>query len=102
GRTRSAPPAPHAPARWRAAALPGRLVRYGADRVPAPAPSRTPMPTAQGGPHMSATPPADRSGQGDEPGRIMSGEMTEQPAMLRRILEHGAPRINEVAAEIAA
>ncbi|MFD7418363.1 glucosamine-6-phosphate deaminase, partial [Kitasatospora purpeofusca] len=51
---------------------------------------------------MSATPPADPGGQGDEPGRIMSGEMAEQPAMLRRILEVGAPRIREVAAEIAA
>ncbi|MDF9806578.1 fructoselysine-6-P-deglycase FrlB-like protein [Streptomyces sp. HB372] len=51
---------------------------------------------------MSATPPADPGGQGDEPGRIMSGEMAEQPAMLRRILEEGAPRIREVAAEIAA
>ncbi len=32
----------------------------------------------------------------------MSGEMAEQPAMLRRILEQGAPRIRETAAEIAA
>ncbi|CAM5322478.1 Glutamine-fructose-6-phosphate transaminase OS=Streptomyces microflavus OX=1919 GN=Smic_55980 PE=4 SV=1 [Streptomyces microflavus] len=51
---------------------------------------------------MSATPPSGRDDQRDVPGRIMSGEMAEQPAMLRRILEQGAPRIHEVAAEIAA
>ncbi|MEV5578046.1 SIS domain-containing protein [Streptomyces parvus] len=51
---------------------------------------------------MPATFPADPGGQGDRPGRIMSGEMAEQPAMLRRILDRGAPRIREVAAEIAA
>ncbi len=38
----------------------------------------------------------------DQPGRIMSGEMAEQPVVLRRILEEGAPRIREVAASIAA
>ncbi|MEU8352670.1 hypothetical protein, partial [Streptomyces sp. NPDC048845] len=32
------------------------------------------------------------------PGRIMSGEMAEQPAVLRRILDEGAPRIREIAA----
>ncbi|MEU9606110.1 SIS domain-containing protein [Streptomyces sp. NPDC048057] len=32
----------------------------------------------------------------------MSGEMAEQPAVLRRILEQGAPRIRETAAAIAA
>jgi glucosamine--fructose-6-phosphate aminotransferase (isomerizing) len=36
------------------------------------------------------------------PGRIMSGEMAEQPAVLRRILEEGAPHIREVAERIAA
>ncbi|MCZ4120173.1 SIS domain-containing protein [Streptomyces sp. H39-S7] len=36
------------------------------------------------------------------PGRIMSGEMAEQPAVLRRILERGAPRIRAVAAKVAA
>ncbi|MFD7714386.1 SIS domain-containing protein [Streptomyces sp. NPDC059814] len=48
---------------------------------------------------MSATYPA---GAGELPGRIMSGEMAEQPAMLRRILDEGAPAIRAVAAEIAA
>lgn len=51
---------------------------------------------------MSATPPPGPDDQDDAPGRIMSGEMAEQPAMLRRILDRGAPRIREVAAEIAA
>jgi glutamine---fructose-6-phosphate transaminase (isomerizing) len=35
-------------------------------------------------------------------GRIMSGEMAEQPAVLRRVLEEGAPGIREVAGQIAA
>ncbi|MCX5142837.1 MULTISPECIES: SIS domain-containing protein [unclassified Streptomyces] len=48
---------------------------------------------------MSATYPAD---EGEQPGRIMSGEMAEQPGMLRRILDRGAPAIRAVAAEIAA
>ncbi|WP_274562923.1 SIS domain-containing protein [Streptomyces spiramyceticus] len=38
----------------------------------------------------------------EQPGRIMSGEMAEQPAVLRRILETGAPRIRETAQAIAA
>lgn len=38
----------------------------------------------------------------ERPGRIMLGEMAEQPAVLRRILADGAPRIREVAAAIAA
>ncbi|MFF3242745.1 SIS domain-containing protein [Streptomyces sp. NPDC002870] len=38
----------------------------------------------------------------EQPGRIMAGEMAEQPAVLRRILEEGAPRIREVASAIAA
>ncbi|MFI9581480.1 SIS domain-containing protein [Streptomyces sp. NPDC052236] len=38
----------------------------------------------------------------EQPGRIMSGEMAEQPAVLRRILEEGALRIREAAASIAA
>ncbi|MDJ1135552.1 SIS domain-containing protein [Streptomyces iconiensis] len=37
-----------------------------------------------------------------KPGTIMSGEMAEQPAMLRRILDEGAPGIREVAERIAA
>ncbi|MBW1603028.1 SIS domain-containing protein [Streptomyces sp. JJ66] len=35
-------------------------------------------------------------------GQIMSGEMAEQPAVWRRILAEGAPRIREVAEQIAA
>ncbi|MFF8287914.1 SIS domain-containing protein [Streptomyces sp. NPDC016309] len=38
----------------------------------------------------------------EQPGRIMSGEMAEQPAVLRRILERGAPAIRSVAGAIAA
>ncbi|MGW6459175.1 SIS domain-containing protein [Streptomyces sp. NPDC055078] len=48
---------------------------------------------------MSATQSAEQS---ERPGRIMSGEMVEQPAVLRRILDRGAPRIREVASAIAA
>ncbi|WP_327325987.1 SIS domain-containing protein [Streptomyces sp. NBC_01210] len=48
---------------------------------------------------MSATSSAEQS---ERPGRIMSGEMAEQPAVLRRILEKGAPKIREVAAAISA
>lgn len=36
------------------------------------------------------------------PGRIMSGEMAEQPAVLQRILDRGAPGIGATAAGIAA
>ncbi|MGW1074340.1 SIS domain-containing protein [Streptomyces sp. NPDC002537] len=38
----------------------------------------------------------------EQPGRIMSGEMAEQPAVLRRILDEGAPEIRATAARIAA
>lgn len=38
----------------------------------------------------------------EQPGRIMAGEMAEQPTVLRRILQEGAPRIREVATAIAA
>ncbi|MFE6973646.1 SIS domain-containing protein [Streptomyces sp. NPDC057682] len=48
---------------------------------------------------MTATYPADEN---ERPGRIMAGEMAEQPAMLRRLLGRGAPAIRAVAAEIAA
>ncbi|WP_327353514.1 SIS domain-containing protein [Streptomyces sp. NBC_01304] len=48
---------------------------------------------------MSASTPAPQS---ERPGRIMSGEMAEQPAVLRRILDKGAPRIRAVAGEISA
>ncbi|UCM90321.1 SIS domain-containing protein [Streptomyces marincola] len=36
------------------------------------------------------------------PGRLMAAEMAEQPAVLRRLLTEGAPRIQEVARQIAA
>ncbi|MEC4019504.1 SIS domain-containing protein [Streptomyces sp. H27-D2] len=48
---------------------------------------------------MSATTPTQQT---EQPGRIMSGELAEQPAVLRRILEVGAPKIREVAEQIAA
>ncbi|MGA6160308.1 hypothetical protein ACPEIC_44100 [Stenotrophomonas sp. NPDC087984] len=48
---------------------------------------------------MSATTP---NPQEPVPGRIMSGEMAEQPAVLRRILEQGAPPIREIAEQMAA
>ncbi|MCT2591839.1 SIS domain-containing protein [Streptomyces sp. N2-109] len=48
---------------------------------------------------MSAPTPSQQS---RVPGRIMSGEMAEQPAVLRRILEEGAPAIRETAERIAA
>ncbi|CAL9520680.1 Glutamine--fructose-6-phosphate aminotransferase [isomerizing] [Streptomyces sp. enrichment culture] len=52
---------------------------------------------------MSATTPAATPApHGERPGRIMSGEMAEQPAVLRRILDEGAPRIRETAERIAA
>ncbi|MEV6110905.1 SIS domain-containing protein [Streptomyces sp. NPDC051940] len=44
---------------------------------------------------MSSTSPAPR-------GQIMAGEMAEQPAVLRRLLDEGAPHIRAVAREIAA
>ncbi|MFJ2473300.1 SIS domain-containing protein [Streptomyces sp. NPDC087659] len=44
---------------------------------------------------------ATSEGHSEQPGRIMSGEIDEQPAVLRRILAEGAPRIREVAAAIA-
>ncbi|MFB7474981.1 SIS domain-containing protein [Kitasatospora sp. NPDC056184] len=36
------------------------------------------------------------------PGRIMAAEMAEQPAVLQRILDEGAPKIFEIASRIAA
>ncbi|MFD8076634.1 SIS domain-containing protein [Streptomyces sp. NPDC059718] len=48
---------------------------------------------------MSAPSPTE---QQPTPGRIMSGEMAEQPAVLRRILEEGAPRIRRTAELLAA
>ncbi|MEU1626308.1 SIS domain-containing protein [Streptomyces sp. NPDC020096] len=48
---------------------------------------------------MSAPTPTQ---QDPQPGRIMSGEMAQQPAVLRRILEEGAPKIREIAEQIAA
>lgn len=49
-------------------------------------------------PH-TVTPAVPRRG---EPGWIMSGEIAEQPAVLRRLLDEGAPRIRETARRIAA
>ncbi|MGW7515793.1 SIS domain-containing protein [Streptomyces sp. NPDC054796] len=51
---------------------------------------------------MSAPTASPMDGSPQVPGRIMAGEMAEQPAVLRRILEEGAPRIREVAEHIAA
>ncbi|MFF8814555.1 SIS domain-containing protein [Streptomyces pactum] len=48
---------------------------------------------------MSATTGTDT---GEQPGRIMSGEMAEQPEVLRRILDQGAPAIRRTAEQIAA
>ncbi|MGW7417597.1 SIS domain-containing protein [Streptomyces sp. NPDC054863] len=50
------------------------------------------MPSAE----KPGTPSAER------PGRIMAGEMAEQPAVLRRILDEAAPRIFATAQSIAA
>ncbi|MFP3988018.1 SIS domain-containing protein [Streptomyces sp. E11-3] len=47
---------------------------------------------------MSVTTSATQS---EQPGRIMAGETAEQPAVLRRVLDRGAPRIREVADRIA-
>lgn len=38
----------------------------------------------------------------DRPGRVVAREMAEQPAVLRRILDEGAPAVRQVAQEIAA
>jgi glucosamine--fructose-6-phosphate aminotransferase (isomerizing) len=57
---------------------------------------------------MSATNPTPQEavelGEAVEtaPGRIMAGEMAEQPAVLRRLLDEGAPRIRAIAEQIAA
>ncbi|QLE73893.1 SIS domain-containing protein [Streptomyces rectiverticillatus] len=48
---------------------------------------------------MSVSTPAHHS---EQPGGIMSGEMAEQPAVLHRILDDGAPVIAETARLIAA
>ncbi|MCX4907883.1 SIS domain-containing protein [Streptomyces sp. NBC_00878] len=49
------------------------------------------------------SPPRPAAGNGaPAPGRIMAAEMAEQPAVLQRILDHGAPAIREVATAIAA
>ncbi len=51
---------------------------------------------------MSATQPAPRTPAPAGPGAVMSGEMAEQPAVLRRVLDEGAPAIRETAGLIAA
>ncbi|GGO33922.1 MULTISPECIES: SIS domain-containing protein [Streptomyces] len=38
----------------------------------------------------------------EQPGRIMSREMSEQPEVLRRLLDTGAPKIRETAGQVAA
>lgn len=53
---------------------------------------------------MTPADPASTALPGEDarPGRTMAAEMDEQPAVLNRILERGAPAIREVAAAIAA
>jgi len=46
--------------------------------------------------------PAPSIRTADQPGQIMRGEMAQQPAVLRRIIEEGAPRIRKIAKQIAA
>src|SRR5262245_41198135 len=54
-------------------------------------------------PTMTAMTPAPAPDpQHDVPGRIMAREMAEQPAVLRRLLQVGAPAIRQVAQDIAA
>ncbi|QDQ13601.1 SIS domain-containing protein [Streptomyces spectabilis] len=48
---------------------------------------------------MTVTPSSSYS---EQPGRIMSREMAEQPDVLRRILDSGAPHIRRTAEEVAA
>ncbi|MFF5564623.1 SIS domain-containing protein [Streptomyces sp. NPDC012623] len=43
-----------------------------------------------------------QDGPVERPGRLMSAEVLEQPAVFRRVLQDGTPRIREVAAVIAA
>lgn len=52
----------------------------------------------------SSTSSSSPSGRREDetPGRIMAGEMAEQPAVLRRILDEGAGPIRKTAEEIAA
>ncbi|TQE34117.1 SIS domain-containing protein [Streptomyces ipomoeae] len=52
---------------------------------------------------MTAAAPTPEPGSRTEPpGHVMAREMAEQPAVLRRILDEGAPRIRQVARENAA
>ncbi|WP_030780862.1 SIS domain-containing protein [Streptomyces sp. NRRL S-920] len=48
---------------------------------------------------MTPTPPQDPDSE--RPGRIMSREMAEQPAVLRRLLDTGAPAIRQTAERVA-
>ncbi|MBM7168843.1 SIS domain-containing protein [Streptomyces sp. G44] len=51
---------------------------------------------------MTAMTPQDAQGpQSERPGRIMAREMAEQPGVLRRILDTGAPAIHEIARRVA-
>ncbi len=64
----------------------------GGPRAPRGRRGRTALRTHRGTPRkgsdMSAT---YRAGEGEQPGRSMSGEMAEQPEVLRRILDREAP-----------
>ncbi|OON81227.1 SIS domain-containing protein [Streptomyces tsukubensis] len=51
---------------------------------------------------MSAIPTGQAHGSSERPGRIMAGELAEQPEVLRRVLDEGAPKIREVAERVAA
>ncbi|WP_016907499.1 SIS domain-containing protein [Streptomyces xiaopingdaonensis] len=46
--------------------------------------------------------PTSEAAETHAPGRIMAGEMAEQPAVLRRLLEEAAPGIRETARLVAA
>lgn len=65
------------------------------------APSASSAPSEQ--PASAASAASAATGPNDRvPGRIMFGEMAEQPEVLRRLLEEGAPEIHRIAREVAA
>ena len=55
------------------------------------------MPATPDAPSSPSVPPGE-----ERPGRIMSREIREQPDVLRRLLGTGAPRIQDVARQVAA
>ena len=65
--------------------------------VPHPAPQPVPHPEPPSA--LSSAPPGTFPRQA---GRIMAGEIAQQPAVLRRILDRGAPAIRAAATAIAA